>query len=91
MGLNFSRSLFRLPVGQVKVFFYLSALIAVLERLLGLMFHFTERVVGVTNDLGDGFHHFFPNAFYFGYGAFAAAQAFPYRWPESQLPYTLRL
>jgi hypothetical protein len=33
------------------------------------MIEFAERVVGIPYDLGDGFHHFFHNAFQFGYGA----------------------
>jgi hypothetical protein len=68
VGGNFSSDLL-LQVDQVQVFPNFSALVTVLERFFGLMFHFAERVVGVTDDLDDGFHHFFHNAFPFGYGA----------------------
>jgi hypothetical protein len=61
-GLNFSNG-FLLPVNQVQILLHLSALVSVLERLFGLMFHFAERVAGVPDNVRDGFHHFFHNAF----------------------------
>jgi hypothetical protein len=58
-----------LPVGQMQILLYFSALIPVLERFFRLMFQLAERVVGIADDVRDGFHHFFHNAFHFGYGA----------------------
>jgi hypothetical protein len=68
VGGNCSNGLF-LQIYQVQIFFHLSALIAVFERFFWLMFQLAERVVGITDDLDDGFHHFFHNTFHFGYGA----------------------
>jgi len=77
----------------MQIFFYLSALIPVLERLFWLVFHFTERVVWVTDDVRDGFHHFFHNAFHFGYVVteLCSGSSFPCSWPDRQLPHTLLL
>jgi hypothetical protein len=68
VGGNFSSGFF-VPVNQMQILLHFSALVAVLERLFGLMFHFAERVARVADDVRDGFHHFFHNAFQFGYGA----------------------
>lgn len=67
---------FLLQIYQVKILLHFSALISVLERFFWLMFQFAERVAGITDDLDDGFHHFFHNAFSFWLRSFAAAQAF---------------
>jgi hypothetical protein len=60
----------------MKIFLHLSTLIAVLEGFFWLMFQFAERVAGITDDLDDGFHHFFHNAFFILLRSFAAAQTF---------------
>ena len=69
MGAISSHCLFGLPVVEMKIFLDFSAFVSVFQRLFGLMFHFAERVAVITDDLSDGFHHFFHNAFQFGYGA----------------------
>lgn len=53
----------------MQILLYFSALITVLERFFWLVVELAERVVGIPDYLGDGFHHFFHNAFQFGYGA----------------------
>ena len=58
-----SNRLFRLPIRQMQVFLDLPAFVAVFQRLLGLVFHLAERVAGISDDLSDGLHHFFHNAF----------------------------
>jgi hypothetical protein len=86
---NFSSDFFG-PVVQVQILLDLSALVSVLKRFFWLVFQLTERVAGIPDDLGDGFHHFFHNAFPF-VTELRSGSSLPCRWPDSQLPYTLRL
>jgi hypothetical protein len=87
VGGNFSNGLF-LQIYQMEIFPHLSAFIAVLEGLFWLMFQLAERVVGITDDLDDGFHHFFHNAFFILVTELRSGSSLPCCWPDSQLPYS---
>jgi hypothetical protein len=87
VGGNFSNGLF-LQIYQVQIFLHLSALITVPERFFWLMFQFAERVAGITDDLDDGFHHFFHNAFFILVTELCSGSSLPCCWPDSQLPYS---
>jgi hypothetical protein len=87
VGGNFSNRLL-LQIYQVQILLHFSALIAVLERFFWLMFQFAERVAGITDDLDDGFHHFFHNAFFILVTELCSGSCLPCCWPDSQLPYS---
>jgi hypothetical protein len=56
---------FRLPVAQVEVLLDLAALVAVLLGFLWLIVRLAERMVRVTNGLGDDFQRFYHNRIMF--------------------------
>ena len=46
------------PITQVQISLYFSALVPMLQRLLWLIIHFTERVLGIADSFSDDFQRF---------------------------------